>query len=100
MNDTKDEFVCAMCDIILNDPIILPCESLCYNEHLNDHFVEKNKIICSKCKQTFNVSKDDFRVPHKSITPPHFFLPLPKLKYLAFLSYCKRCIIRKKLMLL
>ena len=68
MNETKEHFICVMCDIVRNDPITLPCDCLSCKEHLRDHFVKNNEKTCPKCIQTFNVSnKDDFSAAHKSI---------------------------------
>ena len=67
MNYLKEDLICVMCEIVLKDPINLPCECLCCNEHLRDHFVNKNKITCPKCNREFEVSKEKFPTAHQSL---------------------------------
>ena len=61
INDVKEEVICVLCNLVLNDPITFPCDCLSCNEHLNDHFVIDNKISCPKCKQEFPTTKENFR---------------------------------------
>ena len=63
----KLEVACVMCNMVLNDPVTIPCGCHSCNEHLHDHFAIDNKIKCSKCNQVFEIPKEGFRVSYKTV---------------------------------
>jgi hypothetical protein len=59
----KLDFQCSYCNIILKNPIHLPCfcDTICA-EHLKDSNVLKEKCIkCNRCKEVFPLNESDFK---------------------------------------
>jgi uncharacterized coiled-coil protein SlyX len=63
MNDqTKKDFSCNICKLLLEDPVYLPCccISVC-RKHLSDNTAKRGIIDCSFCKKQFDIKAFDFK---------------------------------------
>ena len=61
----KADFVCLICNKILNDPIDLPCDcgnSTICKKHLKDNSVKDGSIKCETCKEHFLVKDIKIKV--------------------------------------
>ena len=67
-SDMKKEVICVLCEFVLKGPIEFPCGCLFCKEHLSDHFVTKDKILCRKCNKEFNISRGTFPTANKKVT--------------------------------
>ena len=62
MSILKSDFICCICQMVLNDPVTLPCTSDICSEHLRDGTAKNGTIRCMKCEK-------DFDVPQRGFTP-------------------------------
>ena len=54
----KSELICNICQMILSDPVTLPCSSMICGEHLQDGANKHVRIRCLKCDTEFDVPKE------------------------------------------
>ena len=51
----KKVFVCNICELVLKDPVTLPCLTLICGEHLRDGTAKNGSIRCNACEKVFRV---------------------------------------------
>ena len=56
----KSELICNICQMILSDPVTLPCSSMICGEHLQDGANKHVRIRCLKCDTEFDVPESGF----------------------------------------
>jgi hypothetical protein len=77
MTRLKTSLTCSYCSKIFKDPIELPCKhNLCKGHLVEKSVAKSNKIKCVKCKQSFEVRDNDFKLNSlvKKLLDDHDFL--------------------------
>ena len=52
--------VCKICDLVLHDPVTLPCLCVICKEHLYDSSAKNGSIKCLKCGKCFAIPESEF----------------------------------------
>jgi hypothetical protein len=77
MTRLKTSLTCSYCSKIFKDPIELPCKhNLCKGHLIEKSVIKQNRIKCVKCKQSFKVRDNDFKLNSlvKKLLDDHDFL--------------------------
>ena len=56
----KSAFICNICNLVLKDPITLPCLCVICGQHLHDGSSKYGMIKCLKCGEVFDIPKEGF----------------------------------------
>ena len=57
----KEDVTCSLCNLILDEPVSLPCFCIICNGHLTDCFTSNNEIKCISCNKFYQIPYDGFR---------------------------------------
>ena len=64
----KEMVMCVLCEMVLCEPITLPCDCHACNEHLfDDRFARNGQVTCPSCQTNHTIPKEGFRTANKVI---------------------------------
>ena len=56
----KTALICNICELVLHDPVTLPCLCVVCKDHLHDGSTKNGLIKCLKCGKCFGILDTEF----------------------------------------